>query len=111
MRALFASYLADCEVLERVTDGALDFQLERRLMGLVDTNPVQGKSSLLVDLERGLSIQSDGLAGTVHRLGVNWGISTPVRSNIFASLRSFRKGDAISPIKDENGVSMENYTQ
>ena len=81
----------------RAVGVGLDSALEDRLMGLLETNPAEGKSSLLVDLERGRALELDGLSGAVHRLGRKYRVPTPVTSAVYAALKPFRSGDTIRP--------------
>ena len=66
-------------------------------MGLIETNPAEGKSSLLVDLERGRVLELDGLSGAVHRLGQKYQVPTPATSAVYAALKPFRLGDTTRP--------------
>ena len=93
MRGLFASCVHECAEVGRAMGVDLSFNLEQQLMTLLDTNPPAGKSSLLVDLERGRRLELDGLAGAIHRFGLEHHVPTPVTSTIFISLKSFRDGD------------------
>jgi 2-dehydropantoate 2-reductase len=93
MRALFVGCVCECAAVGRAAGVSLDGGLEERLMGLLETNPAEGKSSLLVDLERGRPLELDGLSGAVHRLGQQYGVSTPVTSAVYAALKPFRSGD------------------
>ena len=80
MRALFVDCVRECAAVGRAAGVPLDLALEERLMGLLETNPAEGKSSLLVDLERGRPLELDGLSGAVHRLGGKYHVATPVTS-------------------------------
>mgnify|MGYP000014626929 FL=1 len=93
MRSLFAGCVRECAAVGRAAGVQLDAALEERLMGLLETNPAEGKSSLLVDLERGRALELDGLSGAVHRLGQNYHVPTPVTSAVYAALKPFRSGD------------------
>ena len=93
MRALFVDCVRECAAVGRGSGVPLDLALEERLMGLLETNPAEGKSSLLVDLERGRPLELDGLSGAVHRLGGKYHVATPVTSAIYAALKPFRAGD------------------
>jgi 2-dehydropantoate 2-reductase len=94
MRALFVDCVHECAAVGRAAGVPLDLGVEERLMGLLESNPAEGKSSLLVDLERGRPLELDGLSGAVHRLGRKYHVATPVTSAVYASLKSFRLGDA-----------------
>ena len=97
MRALFVDCVHECAAVGRAAGVTLDLALEERLMGLLESNPAEGKSSLLVDLERGRPLELDGLSGAVHRLGKKYHVATPVTSSVYAALKSFRLGDATDP--------------
>ena len=97
MRALFVNCVHGCAAVGRAAGVTLDLALEERLMGLLESNPAEGKSSLLVDLERGRPLELDGLSGAVHRLGQKYHVATPVTSSVYAALKSFRLGDATDP--------------
>jgi 2-dehydropantoate 2-reductase len=92
MRALFIDCVRECATVGRVAGVPLDLALEERLIGLLETNPAEGKSSLLVDLERGRPLELDGLSGAVHRLGQKYHVPTPVTSAVYAALKPFRSG-------------------
>ncbi len=62
------------------------------VMAALDANPVDGKSSQLVDLENGRRLELEGLSGAVVRLGRELGVPTPVHSAVYASLKPFRDG-------------------
>ena len=93
MRRLFESCAHECAEVGRAMGVNLSPDIEGRLMTLLDTSPATGKSSLLLDLERGRRLELDGLAGAVHRFGLEHHVPTPVTSTIFASLKPFRDGD------------------
>ncbi len=97
MGALFVDCVRECAAVGRASGVPLDLALEERLMGLLETNPAEGKSSLLVDLERGRPLELDGLSGAVHRLGRKYRVATPVTSAIYAALKPFRAGDTKRP--------------
>ena len=94
MRSLFAGCIRECVAVGRAVGVPLDAALEERLMGLLETNPAQGTSSLFVDLERGRALELDGLSGAVQRLGQEYDVPTPVTSAVYAALKPFRTGDA-----------------
>lgn len=97
MRSLFVECVRECAAVGRAAGVPLDLALEERLMGLLETNPAEGKSSLLVDLERGRVLELDGLSGAVHRLGQKYQVPTPVTSAVYAALKPFRLGDTTRP--------------
>ena len=54
--------------------------------------PAGVKSSMLVDLENGRRLELDWLSGSVHRLGRELGVDTPVHRAIQAALSPYRDG-------------------
>jgi 2-dehydropantoate 2-reductase len=50
------------------------------------------KASQLVDLEHGKPLELEYLSGTVHRLGQQVGVPTPVHTTVYAALRPFVGG-------------------
>jgi ketopantoate reductase len=61
-------------------------------LAFIDNNPPNGKSSQLIDLERGRRLELDGLSGAVIRLGRQTGVPTPVHSTVYAALKPFMDG-------------------
>jgi len=57
----------------------------------VKTNPPL-KPSMFVDLERNRRLELDWLTGTIHRMGKEAGVPTPVHDTIYAALRPYREG-------------------
>ncbi|MBO67253.1 MAG: hypothetical protein CL398_02980 [Acidiferrobacteraceae bacterium] len=93
MRALFAASVHECAEVGRASGVDLANSIELDLMNLLDANPGNGKSSLLVDLEKSRPLELEGLAGVVHRLGLKHRIPTPVTSTVYASLKAFVSGN------------------
>jgi 2-dehydropantoate 2-reductase len=52
----------------------------------------EAKASQLVDLENGRPLELEYLSGTIHRLGRELGVPTPVHSTVYAALRPFVHG-------------------
>ena len=71
---------------------ALPDDVESRTLAFIDNNPPNGKSSQLIDLERGRRLELDGLSGAVIRLGRQTGVPTPVHSTVYAALKPFMDG-------------------
>jgi len=71
---------------------ALPEDVETRTLFFIDNNPPNGKSSQLVDLERGRRLELEGLSGAVIRLGRQTGIATPVHCTVYAALKPFING-------------------
>lgn len=71
---------------------ALPDDVESRTLSFIDNNPPNGKSSQLIDLERGRRLELAGLSGAVIRLGRQTGIPTPVHCTVYAALKPFIDG-------------------
>jgi len=71
---------------------ALTDDVEARTLEFIDHNPPNGKSSQLVDLERGRQLELEGLSGAVLRLGKQIGVPTPVHATVYAALKPFING-------------------
>jgi len=69
---------------------------EARILDFIDHNPPDGKSSQLVDLERGRRLELEGLSGAVVRLGRETGTPTPVHAVVFAALKPYIDGTPMS---------------
>jgi 2-dehydropantoate 2-reductase len=69
----------------------LDPNVVENCVQWVKTNPPI-KPSMLVDLERGRRLELDWLTGTVHRMGLETGVATPMHDAIYAALIPFRNG-------------------
>ena len=92
MRALLASAIAEAAQVGRALGVELDADVEQRVLGFLDGNPADGKSSQLTDLERGRRLELDGLSGALVRLGREHGIPTPTHTSVYAALKPFRDG-------------------
>lgn len=53
------------------------------------------KASQLVDLERGKPLELEHLSGTVHRLGRELGVPTPVHTTVYAALKRYARGTPV----------------
>ena len=62
---------------------------ERRLRR---TAPAIDSARRAFDLERGNRLELEWFSGTIHRLGREAGVATPVHDTIYAALRPFRNG-------------------
>jgi 2-dehydropantoate 2-reductase len=78
----------------------LSDDVEKRALEFIDHNPPNGKSSQLVDLERGRRLELEGLSGAVVRLGREIGIPTPVHATTYAALKPFIGGSPSRESKD-----------
>ena len=75
---------------------ALEDDIEARTLDFINCNPGHGKSSQLIDLERGSPLELDGLSGAVVRLGKQTGVATPVHATVYAALKPFINGSTKS---------------
>jgi len=66
--------------------------IEARTLDFINHNPGHGKSSQLIDLERGGQLELEGLSGAVVRLGKQVGVPTPVHATVYAALKPFIAG-------------------
>ncbi len=71
---------------------ALGNDIEARTLDFINHNPGHGKSSQLIDLERGSPLELEGLSGAVVRLGKQVGVPTPVHATVYAALKPFIGG-------------------
>jgi 2-dehydropantoate 2-reductase len=76
----------------RKLDVALPDDVQARTLEFIDNNPADGKSSQLIDLERGRRLELEGLSGAVIRLGRQTGVPTPVHGTVYAALKPFIDG-------------------
>jgi 2-dehydropantoate 2-reductase len=68
-------------------------------MRLLEEFPYEGKSSMLMDLEKGGRLELEGLSGAVVRLGRELGVETPTHQVIYAALKPWAEG----PLPAERG--------
>lgn len=92
MRWFLSEAIAEAARVGRRLGVALADDTETRILDFIDHNPPNGKSSQLVDLERGRRLELDGLSGAVVRLGKQAGVPTPVHATVYAALKPFVDG-------------------
>jgi 2-dehydropantoate 2-reductase len=92
MRWMLSEAIGEAARIGRRLGVALAHDVEATVLDFIDHNPPDGKSSQLVDLERGRRLELDGLSGAVMRLGAQTGIPTPVHSTAYAALKPFMNG-------------------
>lgn len=92
MRWLLEAAVGEAARIGRALGVALPDDLEAQILALIDRNPPNGKSSQLVDLERGRRLELDGLSGAVVRLGRRTGVPAPVHGTAYAALKPFMDG-------------------
>ncbi len=83
-RALLRAVMAGIGIDDAFVDNRLAF---------ADTLPPEMTSSMHEDLERGNRLELDWLAGTVVRLGREFGIATPANAFIYAALKHRAAGE------------------
>jgi 2-dehydropantoate 2-reductase len=93
MRWMLSEAIGETARVGRKLGIALADDVEVRVLDFIDHNPPNGKSSQLVDLERGRRLELEGLSGAVVRLGKQSGVPTPIHSTAYAALRPFIDGE------------------
>jgi 2-dehydropantoate 2-reductase len=92
IRWMLSEAIAEAARIGRTLGVALPDDIEARTLDFIDHNPPNGKSSQLVDLERGRRLELEGLSGAVVRLGRQTGVPTPVHATVYAALKPFLDG-------------------
>lgn len=92
MRWMLAEAIGEAARIGRKLGVALPDDMEARTLAFIDNNPPHGKSSQLVDLERGRRLELEGLSGAVIRLGKKTSVPTPVHATVYAALKPFIDG-------------------
>ncbi|MCP5150678.1 MAG: 2-dehydropantoate 2-reductase [Chromatiales bacterium] len=92
LRWLLAAAIGEAARVGRAAGIALADDAEQRILDVLETNPADGKSSQLVDLENGKRLELDGLSGAVVRMGRALAEPTPVHSTVYAALKRYRDG-------------------
>ena len=99
IRWMLEEAIGEAARIGRALGVALAVDIESRTLTAIDNNPAHGKSSQLVDLERGRRLELDGLSGAVIRLGKQTGVPTPVHGTVYAALKPFIDGGVASELK------------
>lgn len=98
MRRLLEEAIA--EVVAVAAAQGIDLaEVQAETMRLVDEFPYEGKSSMLMDLEKGGRLELEWLSGAVVRLGRELGLETPTHRVIHAALKPWAEG----PLAAEKG--------
>ena len=71
---------------------AMDEDVWKQHLELLDSIPPHSKSSMLLDLEQGKKLEVEALNGTAARLGEELGIPTPINRFIHAVLKPHENG-------------------
>ena len=91
-RWMLAEAIGEAARIGRALGVALQDGVEAHILDFIDHNPPNGKSSQLIDLERGRRLELEGLSGAVVRLGRQTGVPTPVHATVYAALKPFIDG-------------------
>ena len=102
-RWMLAGAIAEATAVGRALGVRLPGDTEERVLGLLDTNPTNGKSSQLVDLERGRRLELEWLSGAIVRLGREHGVPTPIHRTAYAALKPFASGRNTSMAREGGG--------
>ncbi|MCZ6741034.1 MAG: 2-dehydropantoate 2-reductase, partial [Alphaproteobacteria bacterium] len=78
----------------RGIDFAEDYADQR--LAFADSLPETMTSSMHHDLAAGKPLELDWLCGAVARMGVEFGVETPVNATVYAALKTRRGGDTAS---------------
>ena len=92
LRRFLAEAIGEAAGVGRALGIALPDDTEARILQFIDRNPANGKSSQLIDLERGRRLELEGLSGAVVRLGRKTGVPTPVHAVVYAALKPYVDG-------------------
>ena len=95
MRWMLAEAIGEAVRVARGLGVTLPDEIQSRTLEFIDNNPPDGKSSQLVDLERGRRLELDGLSGAIIRLGEQTGVPTPVHRTVYAALKPFIDGSRV----------------
>jgi len=93
MRAMFLALMRETLKVGQAKGVALADAYPDERLAFADKNvPPSMKASMANDLDRGNRLELDWLAGTVSRMGREFGVPTPVNDTIYAALKSHRMG-------------------
>ncbi len=92
IRWMLSEAIGEAARIGRKLGVALTDDMEARTLEFIDHNPPNGKSSQLLDLERGRRLELEGLSGAVVRLGKQVGVPTPIHATVYAALKPFIDG-------------------
>jgi 2-dehydropantoate 2-reductase len=91
-RALFFELMREVVAVGRAAGVNLSDDFADQQLKFADTVPEGMKASMAHDLERGNRLELDWLAGTVVRLGRQYGVSTPANAAVYAILKPHARG-------------------
>ncbi len=91
-RTLLRDGLTEALAVARAEGAGLAEDSVDRILALIDGLPVEGKSSMLHDLEAGRRLEVGWLSGTIARLGHEHGLATPTHQLIASALKLHADG-------------------
>ncbi len=91
-RWLLAGAVGEAAAVGRAHGVHLPEDIEERVLGFLDTTPATGRSSQLVDLERGRRLELEWLSGAIVLLGREHGVPTPIHRTVYAALKPYASG-------------------
>ena len=86
-RSLLAAAMAEVVAVATARGVALDGDVIKNQLALVDGLPPGSKPSMLQDLERGARLEVASLSGLVARQGRDFGVDTPIHRTAYAALK------------------------
>jgi len=92
MRALFFTLMNETLTVGKAAGVAFPSDYPQELERAVAAFPPTMKASMAHDLERGNRLELDWLAGTVVKLGRQYGVLTPANATVYAVLKPWRMG-------------------
>jgi 2-dehydropantoate 2-reductase len=91
-RTLFFTLMGEAQAVGKAAGVAFGADYPQELQRAVDAFPPTMRASMAHDLERGNRLELDWLAGTVVRLGRQYGVPTPANEAVYAVLKPWRMG-------------------
>src|SRR2546427_7572453 len=91
-RGLMTAGFREVEAVARAGGVALPQDVVDRILTYVDSIPPPTRSSLLIDLQQGKSIEVEALVGAVVRRGAKAGVATPIMAALYAVLKPHANG-------------------
>jgi 2-dehydropantoate 2-reductase len=92
MRALFFQLMGEALAVGKAAGVSFPPDYQKELETQVAAFPPTMRASMAHDLERGNRMELDWLAGTVVRLGKQYGVPTPANAAVYAVLKPWRMG-------------------
>ena len=92
IRRLLIACMQESVALSRGLGIAMEEEVWKKHLELIDSLPPHAKPSMLLDLEQGRKLEVEALNGTAARLGEERGVPTPVNRFIYAVLKPHANG-------------------